>query len=83
MNIIMWERYTYLHEWKNQDKICFGRQRQTEFLPLHKKKRINIIIKYWYLKDFIPLYVRTKKHFEIKNFEMQASKSSVKVKFSL
>jgi hypothetical protein len=30
-----------------------------------------MVIKYEQLKDFIPLYARNKKHFEIKNVEIQ------------
>jgi hypothetical protein len=38
-------------------------------------KRCNIITQYGQLEDFIPLYVRNRKHFEIKDVEMQAYKN--------
>lgn len=39
-----------------------------------KKKRCTIIIQNGQLKDVIPLYVRNKKHFEIKNVRYRHTK---------
>lgn len=72
MSIIMWERGTYVLEWKNHDKIYFGRQTSV-YLGNHKK--CNLITQNEQLKDFIRLYVRNRKHFEIKDVEMQAYKN--------
>jgi hypothetical protein len=44
---------------------------------LATQNRCNIITQYGKLKDFIPLYVRNKNHFEINNVEIPAYKNFV------
>jgi hypothetical protein len=70
----MWEQGTCVHEWKNHKRFALG---DRLVFTLATKYRCNIITPYGQLKDFILLYVGNKKHFEIKNLEIQAYKNYV------